>query len=67
MDSCIIKSPLGFTKITGDLEGIVSITVLNSEETSSETIPESLQDCVHQLQDYFEGTCKTFNIKSAFC
>ncbi|WP_159022026.1 methylated-DNA--[protein]-cysteine S-methyltransferase [Formosa sp. L2A11] len=63
MDTCIIKSPLGYTRIEGDLEGIASITVLNSEETPSEHIPESLQNCVIQLHDYFEGNRQIFNIK----
>ncbi|MDW5289508.1 methylated-DNA--[protein]-cysteine S-methyltransferase [Formosa sp. PL04] len=62
MDSCIIKSPLGFTQIEGDTHGISSIKVLNSEETPSEDIPESLQNCVIQLQEYFEGTRESFSI-----
>lgn len=63
MDFCIIKSPLGFTKITGDLSGIASVSVLNSEENISEIIPESLQECVTQLNEYFSGTRKKFNLK----
>lgn len=63
MDSCIIASPLGFTKIEGNVNGIVSIKVLNSKETQSEHIPKSLQNCVVQLQDYFKGNRKSFNIK----
>lgn len=63
MDTCIIKSPLGFTKITGDNMGISSVTVLNSEEIISETIPVVLQDCVTQLTEYFKGSRTTFNLK----
>ncbi len=62
MDTCIIKSPLGFTKITGNDIGIASVTVLNSEEIVSETIPETLQDCVTQLNEYFESSRKKFNL-----
>lgn len=62
MESCIIKSPLGYAKILGDENGISSISVLNSEETETEIIPLSLQDCVHQLQDYFNGTRKNFDL-----
>ena len=32
METCIIKSPLGFTKIVGDEQGIASITILNNTE-----------------------------------
>jgi methylated-DNA-[protein]-cysteine S-methyltransferase len=63
MEECIINTPLGFTKITGDDDGITSITVLNSEEKLTDIIPESLQDCVYQLQDYFEGKREQFDLK----
>jgi methylated-DNA-[protein]-cysteine S-methyltransferase len=63
LETCIIKSPLGYTKITGDDEGISSITVLNSEEIISDIIPEPLEDCVYQLQEYFEGKRQVFDLK----
>ena len=63
MESCIIKSPLGFTKIVGDKYGISSVTVLNSEEQETDIIPEVLQDCVYQLNEYFEGSRKNFSLK----
>mgnify|MGYP000480383393 FL=1 len=63
METCIIKSPLGFTKIVGDDDGIVSITVLNSEEKITDIIPVELEDCVFQLQEYFDGKRKDFDIK----
>ena len=63
MESCIITSPLGYTKIVGNEDGISSITVLNSEENVSDIIPEVLEDCVIQLKEYFEGSRQTFNLK----
>lgn len=63
MDTCIVNSPFGFTQITGDEQGVSSITVLNSEETVSDIIPECLQDCAYQLQEYFEGQREVFNLK----
>lgn len=63
MSECYINSPLGVAKIIGDLNGICSITVLNSNESITEIIPEELQDCVYQLQEYFEGNRKSFNLK----
>lgn len=62
MESCIIDSPLGYTKITGDDNGIHSITVLNSEETVTDIVPEILEDCVIQLHEYFEGIRKEFHL-----
>jgi methylated-DNA-[protein]-cysteine S-methyltransferase len=63
MESCIIESPLGYTKIMGDENGIQSVTVLNSEEKITDIIPESLEDCVIQLNEYFEGFRKQFQLK----
>lgn len=63
MKTCIIKSPLGFTKIIGDEDGISSITVLNSEEKITDIIPIELEDCVIQLHEYFEGIRKQFDLK----
>lgn len=63
MEECVIHTPLGFTKITGDNDGITSITVLNSEEKETDIIPETLQECVYQLNDYFEGIRKNFDLK----
>lgn len=63
MEKCIINSPLGFTKIVGDQDGIESITVLNSKEIASDIIPEELEDCVYQLKEYFNGDRKQFDLK----
>ena len=63
MDTCIIKSPLGFTKIVGDKHGIASISILNSEEKTSCQIPDSLKLCIKQLQEYFDGDRTVFDLK----
>ncbi|WP_452220569.1 methylated-DNA--[protein]-cysteine S-methyltransferase [Lacinutrix salivirga] len=63
MEQCIISSPLGFTKIVGDIDGILSITVLNTEEKTTDIIPETLEDCVLQLNEFFEGKRKQFTLK----
>ena len=63
MVTCIIKSPLGFTKIIGNEDGISSVTVLNSGEKTTDIIPDVLDDCVIQLNEYFEGIRKQFNLK----
>ncbi|MFL0352964.1 methylated-DNA--[protein]-cysteine S-methyltransferase [Xanthomarina sp. GH4-25] len=62
MEDCIINSPLGFTKISGDDDGISSIIVFNSDEKTTDIIPECLQDCVYQLNEYFEGNRKHFDL-----
>ncbi|MBA6151832.1 methylated-DNA--[protein]-cysteine S-methyltransferase [Gelidibacter maritimus] len=62
MESCIIKSPLGFTKISGDEYGITSISILNSDERVTDVIPKELEDCAHQLNEYFEGKRTQFDL-----
>lgn len=54
METCFIKSPLGIAKIVGDEIGIAQISLLDDGVFSKE-IPKVLQECVLQLQDYFEG------------
>ncbi|WP_040254429.1 methylated-DNA--[protein]-cysteine S-methyltransferase [Psychroserpens mesophilus] len=63
MESCIIKSPLGFTKIVGDNDGISEVTILNSQDKETDIIPVELEDCVIQLREYFEGTRTEFDLK----
>ena len=63
METCIITSPLGFTKISGDELGISSLSLLNSEEKITDIIPFELQNCVQQLKEYFEGRRAQFDLQ----
>lgn len=63
MIDCLINTPLGVAKISGDVDGVASIIVLNSEEPLTDIIPEVLQECVTQLQEYFEGQRQQFTFK----
>lgn len=62
-ENCIIKTPLGFAKIVGDNDGISEITILNSEEKETDIIPVNLEDCVMQLNEYFQGDRTHFDLK----
>ena len=61
--TCIVKSPLGYTKISGNSEGIVSVSVLDSEEKETQKIPKELEGCALQLNEYFEGKRTSFQLK----
>lgn len=63
MESCTIDTPLGIAKISGDNHGLSSVTILNNETTISDTIPEVLEDCVFQLEEYFRGERQEFDLK----
>jgi methylated-DNA-[protein]-cysteine S-methyltransferase len=60
------KTPIGTAKIVGDQNGIQSITVLDDDEISEDLLkaktPECLQDCVVQLEEYFNGKRASFNL-----
>ncbi|HEY9170506.1 MAG TPA: methylated-DNA--[protein]-cysteine S-methyltransferase [Lutibacter sp.] len=57
------KTPIGTAKIVGDKNGISAITVMDDAIKTSAEIPDILQNCVQQLDDYFNGTRKKFNLK----
>ena len=60
------KTPIGFAKITGDKNGIQSISVLDEVDITNyntDEIPECLQKCVTQLDQYFNGERTNFDLK----
>ena len=63
MKSCCIETPLGYAKIVGNQDGITSVSIVDTTENISESIPESLLDCVTQLKAYFNNELKTFELK----
>ncbi len=63
IESAYIPTPLGIAKLEGDVNGLQSITVLDSEEELTEIIPEVLEDGVYQLKEYFEGQRKEFTLE----
>lgn len=72
METTYIKTPLGITKIVGDVDGISVICCASSsfalgsvsdEGEVSITIPVVLQEAVSQLNDYFDGKRTNFTFK----
>ena len=63
MKEAYLNSPLGTLLVTGDEEGLASVTFLDEKIPQSENIPDELREPVQQLHDYFEGTLKEFNLK----
>jgi len=57
------KTPIGIAKITGDENGIISVTVIDEEIELSSEIPICLKECVQQLDEYFRGKRTEFSIK----
>lgn len=64
-EKAYFKSPVGLLELRGSVKGISKIIFLNESENSEvnfENIPECLQDCVNQLNEYFSGKRKEFNL-----
>lgn len=70
------QSPIGITEIVGDESGIQSISILEEKDLSDmeklwikdafqnpDNIPNYFHDCISQLNEYFNGTRKEFNLK----
>ncbi len=60
METVFINSPLGITKITGDDQGIMEISIREHDASVSASVPASLIDAAVQLQEYFDGTRTSF-------
>lgn len=63
MEQVIINTPLGQSKIIGNENGISSMVVLDNDMSLSKYIPEELKNCVDQIEQYFKGTRKEFELK----
>ena len=57
------RTPIGTAKIEGNKNGIRSITVIDEKIETPLNIPSSLQNCVQQLDEYFNGNRTEFNLK----
>jgi methylated-DNA-[protein]-cysteine S-methyltransferase len=59
-----IKTPLGIARIVSDDIGILEISVLDDSTpfTNAKKIPKILQNCITQLQEYFEGNRTEFDL-----
>ncbi|WP_378184220.1 methylated-DNA--[protein]-cysteine S-methyltransferase [Aquimarina sp. SS2-1] len=64
MATVFIQTPLGIASITGDENGITTISITeDSEKAPSNEMPDTLKEAVIQLQDYFKGDRTDFSIK----
>ena len=62
MENCHLKTPIGTMKISGDAQGVSEIIFTNSSEISNQ-IPEVLQQCVTQIEEYFSLNRTVFTFK----
>ena len=63
VDIAYYKTPIGVAKIIGDLDGIISVSVIDEKSKISNVIPDSLQECIKQLDEYFLKERTNFDLK----
>ncbi len=56
-------SPIGWIRITGTEEGIASLYFVEDAEAVTGEIPPCLQECLRQLDEYFQGQRRAFSLK----
>ena len=64
MEEAFIQTPLGIAKLEGNADGLTSTSVINHDTVPvTDVIPEVLEDAVYQLNEYFQGNRKSFNLE----
>ena len=63
METIYLNTPVGTLEIKGDIDGLAFVNFIDPEENESKITPESLQDTVQQLSEYFEGNRTNFKLK----
>lgn len=56
------SSPIGTIEVEGNLRGVISLNFIE-ENIASSNIPDCLQECIQQLDEYFKGIRKEFTLK----
>ena len=63
MEQVYLQTPLGTAEISADSGGITAIRVLDTPKKTSSDIPESLRAAVSQLDAYFKGERRYFDLR----
>lgn len=63
LEKIAVATPIGIAKINGSSEGIQSIVFTDKKTPPTKIIPDVLQECVTQLEEYFNGTRTEFTVK----
>ena len=53
---------IGPFEITGNQKGILTITFNKEPSVTDRDLPECMRECLRQLDEYFEGRRKKFNV-----
>ncbi len=62
METAYLQTPIGTLEIIGGEKGLQEVTFLESDQETSETIPEALLPAITQLKEYFNKTRTEFDL-----
>lgn len=57
-----LKTPVGYLEVTGSEKGIRTLYFLDFK-VKPQPVPIVLRACMHQLEEYFHGNRRTFDLK----
>lgn len=63
---CFYNSPIGFVQIEGTEKGIMSIRIVDIPVNETEYITDEMKKCLVQLDEYFGGKRKSFDLNIIF-
>jgi methylated-DNA-[protein]-cysteine S-methyltransferase len=63
VEKTYFQSPLGTIEITGSHGVIFSVSFLDEQQKTPVKTPASLKECVKQLEEYFSGKRKKFELQ----
>jgi methylated-DNA-[protein]-cysteine S-methyltransferase len=63
VEKAFIKTPLGIAELRGNADGLAAVSIYDDAPMVNDIIPETLEDACYQLQEYFEGTRRDFNLR----
>lgn len=61
--NCSLETPVGFLNLSTDNEKLYTVSFSATPVTSSKYVPAVIQQCVSQLEEYFDGSRKEFDLK----
>jgi len=61
--SVFYKSPIGYLKVSSEDDSIVSADFVDRAPRNRQVINGVLKECVKQLDEYFDGNRKVFDLK----
>ena len=59
---CYINSPTGPIEISGDGDFVSRVSFVDEMKADTEHLPRVIRDCKQQLEEYFAGQRKEFNL-----